>query len=158
MDRELKYLPPDITDPEELKKQHHIFTILRWNHVPVRHEDTSLDTILQRINDMETTMLRSIRGGNRARRPRGTQPVRRPAVVQQPQQPPQPRAQTPMRDVPIYERTGSYGTTAAGGVHIIPPREGPQLVPTRRALMKRRRKTEGEGTSTSHEQQPPPEA
>ena len=91
MDAELKYLPPDITDPEELKKQHDMFTVLRWNHTPMRREDTSLDTILQRINDMESTMLRTIRGGGRARRQRGMQPIRRPAVAPQPQPPPQPR-------------------------------------------------------------------
>ena len=159
MDAELKYLPPDITDPKELKKQHDMFTILRWNHTPMRREDTSLDTILQRINDMESTMLRTIRGGGKAIRQRGVQPIRRPAVASQPQPPPQPRQPIPMRDVPMYERTSSYETIAAVGFLIIPPRQGQQPNPTRRTLMKRQKKSSGEGTSTSHEQpQPPPQA
>ena len=34
MDVDLKYLPLDITDPEELKKQHDMFTVLKWKNVP----------------------------------------------------------------------------------------------------------------------------
>ena len=159
MDAELKYLPPDITDPEELKKQHDMFTVLRWNHTLMRREDTSLDTILQRINDMESTMLQTIRGGGRVRRQRGVQPIRRPAATPQPQPPPQPRQPTPMRYVHVYERTSSYGTTTVGGFPIVPPRQGQQPKPARRTLMKRRKKSSGEGTSTSPEkQQPPPQA
>ena len=67
MDVKLKYLPPDITDPEELQKQHDMFTVLKWKNAPTRQEGVSMDTLLQRMNDLERNMIATIRGGRNVR-------------------------------------------------------------------------------------------
>ena len=68
MDVDMRYLPLDITDPEELRKQHELVKILKWKNMPTQEEGVTLDTLLQRMNDLERNMISTIRGG---RNPRG---------------------------------------------------------------------------------------
>ena len=67
MDVEMKYLPPTSRDPKELRKQHDMFTVLKWKNAPTRQEGVSMDTLLQRMNDLERNMIATIRGGRNVR-------------------------------------------------------------------------------------------
>ena len=67
MDVDLTYLPPDITKPEELRKQHDMFKVLKWKNAPTREEGVSLQTLLQRMNELERNMIATIKGGRSAR-------------------------------------------------------------------------------------------
>ena len=67
MDVDIKYLPPNITHLEELKKLHDMFTVLKWKNAPTRQEGVSMKTLLHQINDLERNMINTIRGGRNVR-------------------------------------------------------------------------------------------
>ena len=66
-DAQISYLPPDITDLEELKNQHDMFITLKRKNIPKRNEEATLQTLLERINELEGNMINTIRGRRNVR-------------------------------------------------------------------------------------------
>ena len=72
IDAELPYLPPDLTDPEELKKQQEMYRVLHWIHIPQQRRETTNQDLLTRINQIGAAVQR-LESSGRGRRGRGQQ-------------------------------------------------------------------------------------
>lgn len=87
IDADITFWPPHITSPEEQREQHEMYKKLRWINVPERQDEITLKTVLEKIGDLERTVLRTSRGGRpprqHPRQMRGQQPAgQRPAGPQ----------------------------------------------------------------------------
>lgn len=147
MDAQLPFLPPDITDEEELRKQQELYRDLRWVHLPQQRQEISNQELLKRINQIGAAVYRLERGGRttRGREGRGRQM----RGAQQPPPPQQPQ-QRPLMGL-------GRPAQVAEGIPVQPPAEGQETmrVPARPLKMKRTRKIMQQGSTSSRPKSPP---
>ena len=149
IDAELPYLPPDLTDQEELRKQQEMYRVLQWAHIPQQKRETTNQDLLARINQIGAAVQRLERGG-RGQGGRGQQGrAGRGRLMRGAIPPPPPPPQRPLMGL-------GRPAPMAQGIPIPPEGQETMQVPVRPVKMKRTRTSQQSG-STSSRQEPPPQ-